>query len=308
MAEHRNAAAANVAAVLLGMVAFAAWGVATTRIDPVGYDHLGLVAAVGPLFWVALGCGLVAFGCAVRARHFRWYVALFALAAVIAVLYTTPSLVEGVARVEASYGHLGLAHRMALTGQLGDTTTGLGRPGFFATLATLQQAAGDGDLQAMVRWAPTVLAFGFLPPVLLLVRSLTPEARIQWLTAGGIVLVGRTGQDHLAPQALALWLLVCVAAVVMTTIRRGDEAVSPWPGRRGTRVRLSRAQSTAVQGLVLLGVIAVVASHLWVSGALVLVLLGIWLAGRGPSWWLWAGAAVATTCWLTVPTWVTHVR
>ncbi|MEP6816054.1 MAG: hypothetical protein ABI873_10935 [Marmoricola sp.] len=322
MAEHRMTAAANVAAVALTVVAFASWGVATTGIDAGHYNDLGLFSAVGPLFWVALVCGVLGFVCAIRALRFRWYVALFALAAVIAVLYATPSVVEGTARVEASFRHLGIADHLARSGHL---ERGLDAyfnwPGFFAMLGTLQRASGVPEMLALARWAPVVAALAYLPPVLLIARALTPQPRVQWLTAGVFVMVNWTGQDYLSPQTYAFWLLLCIAAVVMTVLRRTDDPdtagpsariVAPrnndgvhrlWVGQEGARVRLSRAQWVTVHVVVVLAVAAIVASHQLTPVMLVLVLFALWLVGRTPHWWLWFGASAMLGIWLVGPAW-----
>jgi hypothetical protein len=322
VAEHRTKAAANTAAVVLSVVSVASWAVATTQIDASRYNDLGLFSAVVPLFWVALLCGVVAFVCAIRALHFRWYLALLGLAAVILVLYATPSVVEGTARVEASFRHLGIADHIARTGHL---ERGLDAyfnwPGFFALLGTLQRASHAPEMLVLARWAPVAVAFAYLPPVLLIARALTPQPRVQWLTAGIFVMVNWTGQDYLSPQTFAFWTLLCIAAVVMTVIRRTDDpdAAGPsarivparpndgvhrlWVGQEGSRVRLSRAQWVTVHVLLLLAVVAIVASHQLTPVMLILVLFALWLVGRSPHWWLWASAAGLVGLWLVGPAW-----
>jgi len=317
VAEHRTKAAANVAAVVLSVVAFVCWAVSTTQIDPRHYNDLGLFSVVGPLFWVALVCGVVGFVCAIRALHFRWYIALFALAAVIAVLYATPSVVEGTARVEASFRHLGIADHIARTGHLERNLDAyFNWPGFFAMLATLQKASGSPEMLVLARWAPVLAAFAYLPPVLLIARALTSQPRVQWLTAGVFVMVNWTGQDYLSPQTYAFWLLSCIVAVVMTVIRRTDDPDAAGPSARivaprttfgvhqeGARVMLSRRQWDIVHVLIFLAVAVIVASHQLTPVMLVLVLFALWLVGRSPHWWLWFGSAAMLGFWLVGPAW-----
>jgi len=164
----------NRVAVGLALGGLVAWIVATRSLDPRRYTDLGLVAAAGPWFWLALVLAVAGFVFAIRARRFRWPVALLTLGVVILILYATPSVVEGTARVEASYRHLGVSDHIARTGQL---DRGLDAyfnwPGFFAMLGTLQRASGAPDLLALARWAPTMAAFAFLAPVLLVARALS---------------------------------------------------------------------------------------------------------------------------------------
>lgn len=322
MGEHRTVARANGVAMVLTLVSFVSWGIACTQMEPTSYNDLGLWAATTPAFWVALLSAVVAFVCAIRALHFQWYVVMVTLLAVIAVLYATPSVIEGTARVEASFRHLGIADHIATTGRLDRSLDAyFNWPGFFALLGMLQNAAGAPQMLFLARWAPVAIAIAYLPPVLLIARALSPQPRVQWLSAGIFVMVNWTGQDYLSPQTYAFWLMLCIAGVLMTVIRRQDDpdAVGPsarivaaragdgvhrlWVGDDGARVRLSRAQWLSVHVLVGFAVLAIVASHQLTPVALVLVLFGLWLVGRSPHWWVWAGPAVLVAFWLLVPAW-----
>jgi len=103
----------NRVAVGLALGGLVAWIIATRSLDPRRYTDLGLVAAAGPWFWLALVLAVAGFVFAIRARRFRWPVALLTLGVVILILYATPSVVEGTARVEASYRHLGVSDHIA---------------------------------------------------------------------------------------------------------------------------------------------------------------------------------------------------
>jgi hypothetical protein len=228
--------------------------IATRSIDPRRYTDLGLVVAAGPWFWLALVLAVAGFVFAIRARRFHWPVALLALGVVVLILYATPSVVEGTARVEASYRHLGVSDHIARTGQL---DRGLDAyfnwPGFFAMLGTLQRASGAPDLLALARWAPTMAAFAYLAPVLLVARGLSAPPRIAWLTAGVFTMVNWSGQDYLAPQTLGMWLMLCIVGVLMTVIRRGDDPHSVGPSARlvapgGSTASTAGGSATRVSG------------------------------------------------------------
>jgi len=312
----------NRVAVGLALGGLVAWIIATRSLDPRRYTDLGLVAAAGPWFWLALVLAVAGFVFAIRARRFRWPVALLTLGVVILILYATPSVVEGTARVEASYRHLGVSDHIARTGQL---DRGLDAyfnwPGFFAMLGTLQRASGAPDLLALARWAPTMAAFAYLAPVLLVARALSAPPRIAWLSAGVFTMVNWTGQDYLAPQTLGMWLMLCIAGVVMTVIRRSDDPhsvgpsarlVAPRPadavtrrrvGNEGRRVRLGPVAWAVVHVLLALAIVAVVASHQLTPFMLILLCFALWLVGRTPHWQLWVGTATLVGFWLLVPAW-----
>jgi hypothetical protein len=312
----------NRVAVGLALGGLVAWLIALPTIDPRRYNDLGLVSAVGPFFWLALVVSVAGFVFAVRARRFHWQVALLALGVVVLILYATPSVVEGAARVEASYRHLGVSDHIARTGKL---DRGLDAyfnwPGFFAMLGTLQRASGAPDLLFLARWAPSIAAFAYLAPVLLIARALSAQPRIAWLSAGVFTMVNWTGQDYLAPQTLGVWLMLCIAGVVMTVMRRTDDphSVGPsarivaprppdginrlWVGNEGRRVRLGTGAWAVVHVLVALSIAAVVASHQLTPFMLILVFFALWLVGRTPHWQLAVGTAVFAGIWLVVPAW-----
>ncbi|RLV49357.1 hypothetical protein D9V37_12545 [Nocardioides mangrovicus] len=319
----------------LSLLGTLSWVLACLRMDPTSYTDLGLVSATDGFFWVALTCAVAAFTCALRATRFRWPVALVSLLVIVAVLYATPSWIEGTPRVEAVYRHIGIADSFALNGTLQRHLDAyFNWPGLFAALGMLQKSAGLPDLIAIARWAPPVAILGYVAPALLIARSLTAKSRVQWLAVGVFVVVDWTGQDYMSPQTFAFWLLMCIAGIVMTVIRRWDDpdhegpsarlrpierlrarlrpqqaaarvdgAHRLWVGEAGRRVRLSRAQWRAVHLVVALGGSALIASHQLTPFMLVLVLFALWLVGRTPHWQLWFGAGVLVLAWLLVPAW-----
>ncbi len=241
----------------------------------------------------------------------------------IAVLWTTPSVIEGTIRVEATYRHVGLADQLARTGQLRrDLDAYFNWPGMFAMLGMVQGSAHVPELLGVARWGPTLAALGYLAPLLLIARSLTPQRRLQWLAVGIFFLVNWSGQDYFAPQTLAFWLMLCILGVVMTVMRRGGDPRRPralvpdprvrvplnadglhrmWVGDEGVRMRLSRAQWHTVHAVLLLAVGASIASHQLTPVMLLLVLFGLWLVGRTPHWFLWFGGGVMFLLWLAFP-------
>ena len=73
----------NRVAVGLALGGLVAWIIATRSLDPRRYTDLGLVVAAGPWFWLALVLAVAGFVFAIRARRFRWPVALLTLGVVI---------------------------------------------------------------------------------------------------------------------------------------------------------------------------------------------------------------------------------
>ena len=315
----------------LSVVAFLVWVAATGRMTRTDYTDLGLYSATTPMFWAALVVAVVALVIAVRARTFSHLAALASVLTLVALLYATPAVLEGTPRVEATYRHLGITEHLATTGQLERYLDAyFNWPGFFALLAQIQGATGAPDLLALARWAPVIAALAYLPPVLLIARSLNPSPRVQWLTAAIFIMVNWSGQDYLAPQTFAFWALLCIAGIVMTILRRRDdpdrEGISgpvlqgvqnrlprflgrtfgsteerSWIAAEGTRVRLRREQWNVVHLLLGVAIVAVSAAHQLTPFMLLLMLFALWVVGRSPHWWLWVLTGVVIAFWLAVP-------
>jgi hypothetical protein len=196
------------------------------------------------------------------------------------------------------------------------------RPRWYAALPAVAALAVADD--------PGLVALAFVPPVLLVARALSAEQRVGWLATAVFVSLGpvpgllldpasgpdawRGSEARWAP-AVGAWLVLGVAGVAMTVIRRRDDPDDRGPTARistadgahraasreqGVRVRLSRVQWRTVNVVGALAVAACVTVDRPASLVLVLVLVLLWLVGRPPSWWPWVAAVLLVAAWLWV--------
>ncbi|GGF33633.1 hypothetical protein GCM10011519_03830 [Marmoricola endophyticus] len=323
LGAHRGA----VTAIALSVVSLVAWFSACTQMSVSEYTDLGLYSATTLRFWLALVGGVVALVIAIRASRFSHLAALCAVSVLVAVLYSTPSVVEGTPRVEAVYRHLGLIQHFATTGQLERYLDAYSNwPGFFGILGIVQGATGVQNLLVLAVWAPTIAALSYIAPVLLIARSLNPSPRVAWLAVSIFLAANWSGQDYLAPQTFALWALLSIAGIVMTVLRRKDDASAEgpagplidrlprvlgrtfgrsanrsWVAAEGTRVRLTSAEWVGVHVLLCVAIIAISAAHQLTPFMLAMTLLLLWAIGRSPHWWLWGLSILVIVFWLAVP-------
>ena len=88
-------------------------------------------------------------------------------------------------------------------------------PGFFAGSALLTAFAGRENLLTIASWAP--FAFNLMNLVVLrfVLRGLTQDKRLVWLSLWFFFLINWVGQDYFSPQAMAYVLyLACIGLLI----------------------------------------------------------------------------------------------
>jgi hypothetical protein len=238
----RAALAALAWATPLVAGALGVFSLVTADAEKIG--QYGLVSALTPVTAVALILLQVSF--VVSATGARPRQTLLALHVVILVvlLAGAPAMVEdGVGRFSTAYTHLGFAEYIGRTGDvLAEADARFSWPGFFAALATVFRLAGVTDPLTIVAWTPTVVNLLLIAPVLLVARAVLGNGPRAWVAVWLFMLADWIGQDYLAPQALAIILLVSVAGLLLTYFR-------PGAAREGSQVVVGTAVAPRGRGL-----------------------------------------------------------
>ncbi|MCL8026150.1 hypothetical protein [Nocardioides bruguierae] len=283
--ERVSLAAQGAGPMLLALGAvLAVWAVGVARAGTDEFDDLGLVASLGPAVWVAVAALGLLCALELRRSHPRGLVAGALVLAVVLVLQGTPVIVEGVGGVPVGWLHLSFADHMAETGGiLTGKDARFSWPGFFALLGVVVPAAGLGDGADLLRWAPLLNGLLVLPPLVLLARSVSRSARVVVLAP--LVYAGFNWyqQDYLAPQAMALLLMLGVVAVLLHVGRGG--VGEPTVDRR------------VLLGLMLLPLAAIAVSHQLTPPVTVGMLLVLAIAKRTALPKLWLVMLAFTVLW-----------
>lgn len=106
-------------------------------------------------------------------------------------------------------------------------------PGFFAFIAFVMKAAGQHDIEPLLRWAPPVTNLLYLVPYALILRTLRATWRAKWFAAWLFVAANWVGQDYLSPQAFAYLLYLFFVAILVNWFRHHHETTRR-AGRRRT--------------------------------------------------------------------------
>jgi hypothetical protein len=268
--------------------ALVAWTLSVRGIDPRAITSLGLVSVLPLPALLALGALATSFCFTVWRRPASSALLAAHVVALIFMLYALPALVEPTARFAVTWRHAGVMQAI-----LDGARVEAGRnpyfewPGFFVLAGFAMKAAGVGGVLSTANWAPLGFELLYLGPLLLILRTLTIDARLVWLAAWVFYLANWVGQDYFSPQAFAFLLYLIALAVLVTWMRPG------WPGSR-TRP----AVHAALVGVVLLLFATMVMSHQLTPFALFCSVIVLVVARRCTARGLPIAMAVLLLSWL----------
>lgn len=207
---HSGALAALAALALI----LAIWGMLLVDTRQIGGS--GLIAALPPLYFVALALALAGFVASLSLPRFSPVLQTWQILVTIFIVHGADPVVHGLPRLEASYRHLGIADNIARSGQLDPTLDAyFNWPGFFDLLGMLSESTGVNNLMGVATWAPVGVNVLLLAPLLALATLLTAHRRQAWAAVWLFYLTSWVGQDYLAPQAYAFILLITLIACIL---------------------------------------------------------------------------------------------
>ena len=223
--------------VILGSAAIAwAAGLSTTDLDRM--DGYGLLAAVGPGWFLALGLLAVGFALTLWAKpRIPGIFGAYVTGLVIMVHGTTAVLYE-LPRYTWTYKHIGVVESLIASGGHIDRSLDIYNnwPGFFALGAWLSESAGVGPI-AYAGWAQVFFSLCTVAALMFALRGLAISERVRWTTVWLFVVADWVGQNYFSPQALAFVLALVVIGICL----RGDR--SPTTGRAGSIAGSRRRRS-----------------------------------------------------------------
>ena len=288
--------------VILASAAIAwAAGLSTTDLDRMnGY---GLLAAVGPGWFLALGLLAVGFALTLWARPripgiFGAYVT-----GLVIILHGTTAVLYEFPRYSWTYKHIGVVEALIASGGHIDRSLDIYNnwPGFFALGAWLSESAGVGPI-TYAAWAQVFFSLCAAAALMFALRGLAISERVRWTAVWLFVVADWVGQNYFAPQALAFVLALVVIGICLRCAPQpdgGESRMDRWLRRRRSpalrwvaRMRRLRVPTGAppLPGLAAMSVGAVVFLAIVVTHQLspILVIgqvIAIWLiSGRLPLW------------------------
>ncbi|MFI0357029.1 hypothetical protein [Actinomadura sp. 9N407] len=225
------------AALILGLALF--WiplrGVEMEALD--GYGLIGVLPVAtlaGAVLLVLTFMATLAL-----ARPHRMLLAL-QIAMLIVALHGVTLALEPVARFPTAWQTAGFIEYITRNETVDwNLDARFSTPGFFAFVAFLMKAAGQNDIEPVLRLAPAITNLLYLLPYVLILRVLRATWRAKWLAAWLFIAANWVGQDYLSPQAFAYLLYLFFVAILVNWFRHHDETTQR-AGRRRTAATKER--------------------------------------------------------------------
>ena len=208
------------APVVLLPVAVALWASALPKIDLSRMNDYGLVSVVPAGVWAGFAVLMVSFVlCWWRADRAALLLTVHILVLIV-MFYGIPSLVADSPRGPIVYRHAGITEYLTRTG-LVDTRQDayFSWPAFFMFLGSVVKIGGLPGALTLATWATVVVNVLYLPPLLMIMRALTRDARLVWGALLIFYVTNWINQDYLAPQSFTYLFYLTVIALVLHYLR-----------------------------------------------------------------------------------------
>ncbi|BDP44348.1 hypothetical protein DAETH_43170 (plasmid) [Deinococcus aetherius] len=221
---------------LLALVFGLRW-LALSHIDLDRLSDYGLTTALPRAYFAAL---IVLAGSfywqLTRARVSTWLLAIHVLSLIV-MLHGLTAFLYDEPRFAWTYKHVGVVGYILEHGTVDPGIDAYHNwPGFFALAAAFTAALGLPSPLPFAGYAQLAFNLLYLPALLLLFRSLTPDARTVWHATWLFYATSWVSQDYFAPQALAYFFHLIILAVCLTWLS-GVRTRPPPPGGEGGSVR-----------------------------------------------------------------------
>lgn len=225
--------------LLLGVVAVAAavvWVAALRGVDPGEVTDFGVVTALPPVAFAALGLATVSFALVLRRPDVSTPLALLHLALLVLMLHGVSGLIGPEPPFNVVWRHAGVTDYVLRTGSVDPRIDAyFNWPGFFFLTALVTRAAGLESALGLSRFAPVAFELMYLPALVVIARTFTRDRRLAWVAVWIFYMTNWVGQDYLSPQAMAYLLYLALVAAVLTCFTRTTAPdLAAWR-RRGVR-------------------------------------------------------------------------
>lgn len=264
----------------------ALWWTSIGGIDLRAMDDTGLVSVLPVRTLIAFALLAASFSVAVM-RGGRRPVLLAHVVALVVMLFGTTAFIGEALRGAVVWRHLGVTDALLRMGRPDPTIDAyFNWPGFFMLLSFVHGFAGGESVTLLAQWAPVGFNLMFLAPLVLILRTVTTDRRLMWLSCWMFLLGNWVNQDYLAPQALGLFLYLVLMAIVLRHL--GPPGMQDFPV----------ARSSAPVLVAVLVYAAIVVSHQLTPFAALLAVSALVVTRRCSARWLPVLMAIMAVAWL----------
>jgi hypothetical protein len=207
----------------------ACWSAAVMLSSTAQVSDYGLLGAVHPAFFAAVGLCVLGFVLEIGRGARRGWLLLLHLLLLLLILHATVPLLVPEPEYAWTYKHIGVIELFRSRGHVLDPTDIYQAwPSLFAGVAQLVTLSGASALK-VAAWAPVYFDTANCLPLFAIVRSLTDDRRMPWLTVFLFTCVNWVAQDYLSPQAFTYVLCLGAVLIMLRWLRRVPGPANVWP-------------------------------------------------------------------------------
>jgi hypothetical protein len=254
--------------VALPLAIGAIWAVSLTQLRLQNMTDLGLISAMPLLTLACLAALTISFAIVLHRRPLSQLAAATHVIVLIVALYGLTEFVEPITRFGTVYRHVGIIDVLQTRNEINPRVDAyFNWPGFFAFGDLLVKLAGWRNALAFAAWGPLFYNLLYLPPLLMIFRWATGDARLRWLAAWIFFSGNWVGQDYVSPQATAFLLWLAMLALILHYLVPSPRTIAAAASARAT-IRQFGPRALRARGVTLASV-----SLTRESGVLLVVLL-----------------------------------
>jgi hypothetical protein len=223
--------------IVLLATAVGLWALSLDEIDLRRVSNVGLISALPASFFAAVYLLTVSFGLTLASGRLVPLAPIHVVVQVL-VLFGTPSFVEDGPRLQIAWSLAGIVDYITQNNAIDRGIDAFFNwPGFFVLVSFLTRAADLPDSLGLAQWAPLFFNLAYVPPLLLILRSLSLTDRQTWVALWLFFSGNWVGQDYLSPQAFAYFLYLAAIAIMLVNFApragRKDDSDASLPSPRG---------------------------------------------------------------------------
>jgi hypothetical protein len=193
----------------------------TSSVDKIG--PYGLIQALSPLYYFAIALLIISFAWSLRTKRHRSVLLSSHLIIMVLLVHGAPLIVEGVARFQTAYEHVGFVGYIADNGDLlPQYDARFSWPSFFEGMAMLDRVAGVSSAEVFIGWWPVAMNLLYLPLIYGIANAFLRSKLKAWVAAGLFPLINWVGQDYFSPQSLAYLLYLTFIFILVGPLGARD--------------------------------------------------------------------------------------
>jgi hypothetical protein len=207
----------------------ALWIVSLSFTDVTSIGEFGLLSVMHPTFVAALAVCILGFVTEIaRGARRTWLLVAYVILLLLILHATVPILIPE-PEYAWTYKHVGVIDLFQTIGHVVDSTDIYQAwPMFFAAVAQLASVSGGNALR-IAAWGPLFFDAANCLPLYAIIRSLTTDRRLPYVTVFLFTCINWVAQDYLSPQAFVYVLCLGALLVMVRWLRRpaGSTNVRP---------------------------------------------------------------------------------